>query len=38
MCGGVLFRLDGEQIRTFIPNSCARLPVRIRDGGGELMP
>jgi hypothetical protein len=38
VCGGVLYRCNGEQIRTLFPNPHAMLPVRKRDGSVELLP
>ena len=32
MCGGVLYQIDGKEVRTFFPNPKARLPVLKRDG------
>ena len=38
MCGGVTYEHDGETIKTYFPNPYARLPVRKRNGGIELLP
>lgn len=37
MCGGVLYNVNGQKIRTFFPKHSAQLPVRTRDGGVELL-
>lgn len=38
MCGGVYYLIEGQEVRTYFPNPKARLPVRKRDGGIELLP
>lgn len=38
MCGGVYYEIDGEQVRTYFPNPKARLPVKKKGGGVELLP
>lgn len=38
MCGGVYYEIDGEQVRTYFPNPKARLPVKKKSGGVELLP
>ncbi len=38
MCGGVYYIIDGEEVRTYFPNPKARLPVRKKTGGLELLP
>jgi hypothetical protein len=38
VCGGVYYLIDGQEVRTYFPNPKARLPVRKKDGGVELLP
>ncbi|MEJ1390716.1 MAG: hypothetical protein RPU34_07445, partial [Candidatus Sedimenticola sp. (ex Thyasira tokunagai)] len=38
MCGGVYYLIEGQEVRTYFPNPKARLPVRKRVGGVELLP
>jgi hypothetical protein len=38
MCGGVYYLINGEEVRCYFPNPKARLPVKKRDGGIELLP
>lgn len=38
MCGGVEYRIQGEDIRVYFPNPRAALPVRRRDGKVERLP
>ncbi len=38
MCGGVYYIIEGEEVRTYFPNPKARLPVRTKAGGLELLP
>ena len=38
MCGGVYYLINGEEVRCYFPNPKARLPVKRRNGGIELLP
>ena len=38
MCGGVYYLINGQEVRTYFPNPKARLPVKKKDKGVELLP
>jgi hypothetical protein len=38
MCGGVYYLINGEEVRCYFPNPKARLPVKRRNGGIDLLP
>jgi hypothetical protein len=38
MCSGVYYRIGEEEVRCYFPNPKARLPVKKRGGGVELLP
>ncbi len=38
MCGGVRYKNNGRDVRTYFPNPHAELPVRMRDNGIRLLP
>jgi hypothetical protein len=38
MCGGVLYRYQGQEIRVFFPNPKATLPVKGRHDDALLLP